>query len=115
MSGNFRALNFSSADLGKDITLLLMFEPPKNGELFKDLFPLIYKRLSEVLTFTSSGISAATVEYTADTGFLVPQVGLCAICYVQQAGYVSELHRCTLETSSPPLTRSVARLGKRAH
>ncbi|PPQ81127.1 hypothetical protein CVT25_014784 [Psilocybe cyanescens] len=69
LAGNARSLNFSSSELGKDITLLLMFEPPQNGKLFKDLFPVCWK----VLSFTATGISAATVEYTADTGFLVPQ------------------------------------------
>ncbi|PPQ93362.1 hypothetical protein CVT25_014591 [Psilocybe cyanescens] len=69
LAGNVRSLNFSSSELGKDITLLLMFEPPQNGKLFKNLFPVCWK----VLSFTATGISAATIEYTADTGFLVPQ------------------------------------------
>ncbi|PPQ92006.1 hypothetical protein CVT25_004854 [Psilocybe cyanescens] len=112
MSGNFRALNFSSADLGKDITLLLMFEPPKNGVLFKDLFPLIDKRLSEVLTFTSAGISAATVEYTADTGFLVPQVHSGNLVAASNAQRCQTGQTCTLMTkedqSSNYLTEAVA-------
>ncbi|KAH9475605.1 hypothetical protein JR316_0012722 [Psilocybe cubensis] len=69
MSGNSRSLNFTSSDLGKDVNLMLMFEPPSNGTLYKDLFPVCWK----VLKFTPSGISAARVEYTADTGLLVPQ------------------------------------------
>ncbi|PPQ92005.1 hypothetical protein CVT25_004853 [Psilocybe cyanescens] len=69
LAGNARTLYFSANELGKDINLLLMFEPPQNGKLFKDLFPVCWK----VLSFVATGLSAATVEYTADTGFLVPQ------------------------------------------
>ncbi|PPQ93932.1 hypothetical protein CVT25_010785 [Psilocybe cyanescens] len=68
-AGNSRALEFSSRNLGKEIDLLLMFEPPKVGKLYVDLFPVVWK----VLSFSATGISSADVEYTADTGFFVPQ------------------------------------------
>ncbi|PPQ74815.1 hypothetical protein CVT25_013689 [Psilocybe cyanescens] len=68
--GNSRALEFNSSNLGKEIDLLLMFEPPKVGKLFVDLFPVVWK----VLSFSATGISSADVEYTADTGFFVPQI-----------------------------------------
>ncbi|PPQ76945.1 hypothetical protein CVT25_000310 [Psilocybe cyanescens] len=70
-AGNTRTLEFSSSNLGQEIDLLLMFEPPpKVGKLYVDLFPVAWK----VLSFSASGISSADVEYTADTGFFVPQV-----------------------------------------
>ncbi|PPQ92099.1 hypothetical protein CVT25_008296 [Psilocybe cyanescens] len=68
-AGNSRTLEFSSSDLGKEIDLLLMFEPPKVGKLYVDLFPVVWK----VLSFSATGISSAYVEYTVNTGFFVPQ------------------------------------------
>ncbi|PPQ84787.1 hypothetical protein CVT25_007419 [Psilocybe cyanescens] len=68
-AGNSRTLEFISNNLGQEIDLLLMFEPPKVGKLYVDLFPVVWK----VLSFSATGISSADVEYTADTGFFVPQ------------------------------------------
>lgn len=41
-SGNARSLEFISNNLGKEIDLLLMFEPPKVGKLYVDLFPVCW-------------------------------------------------------------------------
>ncbi|PPQ86359.1 hypothetical protein CVT25_002103 [Psilocybe cyanescens] len=70
-AGNTRTLEFNSSNLGQEIDLLLMFEPPpKVGKLYVDLFPVAWK----VLSFSATGISSADVQYTADTGFFVPQI-----------------------------------------
>ncbi|KAH9475599.1 hypothetical protein JR316_0012716 [Psilocybe cubensis] len=69
ITGNARKLTFVSKNLGKDIDLMLMFDPPKEGTLFTDLYPVCWK----VLQFSASNISTAVVVYTADTAFIVPQ------------------------------------------
>ncbi|KAH9475592.1 hypothetical protein JR316_0012709 [Psilocybe cubensis] len=67
--GNTRELEFLSNDLGKELDLLLMFEPPQVGKLYVDLFPVCWK----VISFGATGLGSASVQYTADTGFFVPQ------------------------------------------
>lgn len=44
--GKTTALEFIASELGKDIDLLLMFEPPKVGKLYVDLFPLCWSKHS---------------------------------------------------------------------
>ncbi|KAH9475689.1 hypothetical protein JR316_0011248 [Psilocybe cubensis] len=66
ITGNARKLTFVSKNLGKDIDLMLMFEPPKLGELYTDLYPVCWK----VLQFSASNISTAVALYTADTAFM---------------------------------------------
>ncbi|KAH9475602.1 hypothetical protein JR316_0012719 [Psilocybe cubensis] len=95
MSGNSRSLNFTSSDLGRDVNLLLMFEPPKNGTLYKDLFPVCWK----VLKFTPSGISAARVEYTADSGLLVPQRDTGNLVAASNAQRCQTGQMCVMETN----------------
>lgn len=60
MAGNTRRLNFSADDLPKNLTLMLTFETPDAGELYKDLYPLcwsescIYNRFHMNIDFLSN-------------------------------------------------------------
>ncbi|PPQ82328.1 hypothetical protein CVT25_008457 [Psilocybe cyanescens] len=94
-SGNFRALNFISSDLGKDIDLLLMFVPPKIGTLYKDVFPVCWR----ILSFDATGLAAVTVNYTADSGFLVPQVEAGSLVAASNAQRCNIGQECILMTS----------------
>ena len=41
-NGNTRILHFVGYDLGKDVTLMLTFQPPNVGTLYQDEFPLCW-------------------------------------------------------------------------
>ncbi|PPQ81131.1 hypothetical protein CVT25_014788 [Psilocybe cyanescens] len=94
-SDNCRALNFISSDLGKDIDLLLMFVPPKTGKLYKDVFPVCWK----ILSFDATGFAAVTVDYTADSGFLVPQVQAGSLVAASNAQRCKIGQECILMTN----------------
>ncbi|KAH9475607.1 hypothetical protein JR316_0012724 [Psilocybe cubensis] len=64
-----KTLDFSSNELGRDVTLVLVFEPHNDGSLYQSLFPVAWK----VLTFSAAGASQASVRYTAEGAFFVPQ------------------------------------------
>ncbi|KAH9475603.1 hypothetical protein JR316_0012720 [Psilocybe cubensis] len=42
IASDFRALNFISSDLGEHVYLLLVFDAPNGGTLYKDLFPVCW-------------------------------------------------------------------------
>ncbi|KAH9475688.1 hypothetical protein JR316_0011247 [Psilocybe cubensis] len=69
VTGNARQLTFRADNLGKQIDLMLVFTPPAEGKLYSDLYPVCWK----VLRFHSSGLSGATVHYSASTAFVSPQ------------------------------------------
>ncbi|PPQ72761.1 hypothetical protein CVT25_015935 [Psilocybe cyanescens] len=94
-AGNTRSLEFRSNDLGQEIDLLLMFEPPKVGKLYVDLFPVVWK----VISFSATGIGSANVEYTADTGFLVPQFVAGNRVSASNAQPCQTGQKCTLKTN----------------
>ncbi|KAH9475591.1 hypothetical protein JR316_0012708 [Psilocybe cubensis] len=92
VAGNNRALSFFSRDLGQDIDLLLMFEPPAAGRLYVDLFPVCWK----VLSLSAGGLSTASVEYTAASGFFVPQVESGNRVFASNSQPCETGQRCTL-------------------
>ncbi|KAH9475691.1 hypothetical protein JR316_0011250 [Psilocybe cubensis] len=90
--GNTRKLNFMSNQLSKDVTLVFMFEPLTKGKLFSDIFPVCWK----VMKFRAGSIDNGLAMYTADTGFLIPQVDSGNIVFSSsarrcQSGQVCEL------------------------
>lgn len=90
MAGNTRRLNFSADDLPKNLTLMLTFETPDAGELYKDLYPcagvspasiiastwiLIFCQI-EVIKLQAGGPTGSYVVFKANTAFLAPMVGI---------------------------------------
>ncbi|PPQ75299.1 hypothetical protein CVT25_001997 [Psilocybe cyanescens] len=66
-----RRLEFLSKDLGHDIDLLLVFDPPKDaGRIFVDFFPVAWK----IVSFTATGTSSAVILFTGRAAFIVPQM-----------------------------------------
>ncbi|KAF8593191.1 hypothetical protein BDV93DRAFT_529974, partial [Ceratobasidium sp. AG-I] len=60
-----KTLNIYSHGLQKDTTIMLMFQPPDNGKLFRDQFPVVWK----VITFRARGHAKATIQYNARLAF----------------------------------------------
>ena len=87
---NAKILRFVAYDLGRHVTLMLTFQPPQLGILYKDTFPLcwgmdfllvlfssfVYLSFipSEIVEMGSTGTAIAEVRYTANTVFFLPQV-----------------------------------------
>uniref|UniRef100_A0A8H8CG78 Uncharacterized protein n=1 Tax=Psilocybe cubensis TaxID=181762 RepID=A0A8H8CG78_PSICU len=111
--GNTRTLEFYAKDLGTQIDLLLMFEPPKVGKLsrrakvltsqpgsctfarrvYVDLFPLAWK----VISFSGTGTCNASVTYSADTGFFVPSFQGGNRVSASNAQHCQTGEKCTLK------------------
>ncbi|PPQ74541.1 hypothetical protein CVT25_003784 [Psilocybe cyanescens] len=93
----FRSLDFMTNNLGDDIDLVLLFEPPKVGKLYVDVFPVCWR----VLSFSAIGIGLATVEYTGDSGFVVPEVESSGSRIVASNAQHCEIgQKCTLKTNA---------------
>ncbi|QRV90243.1 hypothetical protein RhiJN_18261 [Ceratobasidium sp. AG-Ba] len=65
-----KTLNFYTYDLQKDTTVMLMFEPPSSGKLFKDQFPVVWK----IITFRAGGHAKAVVRYSSRLAFGYAQI-----------------------------------------
>ncbi|KAH9475585.1 hypothetical protein JR316_0012702 [Psilocybe cubensis] len=65
-----RRFRFTSNNLGRDVTLALMFDSPAGGSLDQKFFPVCWK----VLTFAAHGISSAAFEYEGRTGFFEAEI-----------------------------------------
>ncbi|PPQ74838.1 hypothetical protein CVT25_000369 [Psilocybe cyanescens] len=96
-SVTFRTLDFMTNNLGDEIDLVLLFEPPKVGKLYVDVFPICWK----ILSFSATGIGSATVEYTGDSGFVVPQKESSANgILASNSQYCKIGEKCTLKTNA---------------
>ncbi|KAF8600651.1 hypothetical protein BDV93DRAFT_546257 [Ceratobasidium sp. AG-I] len=65
-----KTLNFHSNGLTRDTTLVLVFDPPQNSDLFRYEFPVVWKEIN----FKGQGESNAYVWYRADLGFAYSQI-----------------------------------------
>ncbi|PPQ95145.1 hypothetical protein CVT25_010783 [Psilocybe cyanescens] len=89
-----KILEITSRELGREIELMLVFEPPTGGRIYVDVFPVCWK----VLFFSATGMSAAALTYTGNTGLFVPQMqpGHHVSAYGWQRCEVGQ--KCTLKT-----------------
>ncbi|KAF8597183.1 hypothetical protein BDV93DRAFT_527621 [Ceratobasidium sp. AG-I] len=60
-----KTLNIYALGLQKDTTIMLMFQPPNSGKLFRDQFPVVWK----VITFRARGHAKASIQYNARLAF----------------------------------------------
>ncbi|QRV94541.1 hypothetical protein RhiJN_22559 [Ceratobasidium sp. AG-Ba] len=60
-----KTLNFYTYNLQRDTTVMLMFQPPNSGKLYKDQFPVVWK----IITFRAGGHAKAVVRYAARLAF----------------------------------------------
>ncbi|KAF8162601.1 hypothetical protein B0H34DRAFT_691983 [Crassisporium funariophilum] len=92
MAPNSRKLKFSANGLEKEITLLLMFTPPPEGNPYEDVFPSCWK----VITLKRGGPTAAIVEYTANTAFAVPQIDDGNLVTANSSALCDTGQKCTI-------------------
>ncbi|PPQ91853.1 hypothetical protein CVT25_000789 [Psilocybe cyanescens] len=89
-----KVLEFTSSELSHKIDLMFVFERPTADNLHVNGFPVCWK----VVSFSATGVTAATIDYTGNTGLFVPQTqsGHHVSAYGWQHCEVGQ--KCTLKT-----------------
>ncbi|KAG8698596.1 hypothetical protein FRC08_005811 [Ceratobasidium sp. 394] len=65
-----KTLNFYSYALAQDVNLLLVFQPPNSSELYRSIFPAVWKNIK----FIGGGHAKVALNYSPRLGFGIGQV-----------------------------------------